>query len=115
MFNNKKSKVYGLILAFASIIPILTYFSVELPRVAWASEVIEVDRKHLRSAIDLYERELQRRKYERRRLSREIAEMAQENQLPTNQHLSDEVYLDSDIKKIEEFLAQAKKELFNEH
>jgi protein-tyrosine-phosphatase len=110
-FDFTKTKFYVLVGTFATVIPLLTFFEVPFPRFAWAVEVEELEESQLKTAIDLYSRELSKQRYENLKLQREQKKIEnEENQIPDS-YLKEQEYLESDIKEIEEKIQKASNRL----
>lgn len=110
-FDLTKTKAYVILAAFATMLPVVTYFNIPIPKVAWASEVENLKEYQLERFIDIYERELSKKRYENLKLQREQQQiLEQEGQIPDS-YLKEQEYLESDIRNIEDLIEEAKQKL----
>lgn len=111
MPNFTKTKMYSVAAAFAVIIPTITYFNIPVPKLAWSYEVKDLDERQLNTAVDLYQRELSRQRYENLKLQREQKQALQQEGTIPDSYLKEQEYLESDIKDIEKKIKEAHERL----
>lgn len=102
-----KTKLMVIAGCVATLIPIIQFFEIPIPKLAWGSELQNLEKGQLEMALDLYRRELSRQRYENLKLQREQRKIEEvEGTIPDN-YLKEQEYLESDIREIGQTLKEA--------
>lgn len=110
-YDITKTKIFIAAAAFATILPTLTYFGVHVPKPAWSYELEDLEEGQLDIAVDLYQRELSRQRYENLKLQRKQQEIENEKGYIPESYLKEQEYIESDIKDIMGRIKKAERQI----
>jgi hypothetical protein len=107
-----KAKILAVAAAFGTLIPVITFFNVPMPIPAWATQVEDLEERQLEKLHDLYQRELFRKRHEKRNLQREMQQYEKEHNEPAPAYyIKDDEYLQNDIEEIEKTIEEAQQRI----
>lgn len=111
----KRYPIISALTFFVSVcIPLIAFFNVPFPRVAWASDIVRLEKQQLETAIDVHEDQLQRLKLRMYQNMNEQQKFKDAHNPVPGYLLEEQATLESAIKDVQAKLDQERQNLINE-